>query len=281
MTRRSFTPEGARTLKGFSAPEAKDPSEDGLLSKPRVGPKPPQGATYFEGRRVLKELSPLERWLKLMKLMAPSKGHPYGMSTNAMASELDIPLRVIQDFINSGGAPSKYEASSGYRTEPLRTLADWVDTQMDSKPKEKSAADAESVDTETTRDDFQTDSEAKSDLPEPTPAISAFLEELGGSYVKNGPLLAKLGVERPGELLDFELGGLVAGGVRKLQARRMLAHPHVLDDANAMAKEQGKDQEGGEDTKVALFQLLAQAEAMGLTGMELDAARAAILASNK
>jgi hypothetical protein len=43
--------------------------------------------------------------------MAKSPKHPYGRSSNAVATEADVPLRTLQDFIKSGGSPAKYNSA--------------------------------------------------------------------------------------------------------------------------------------------------------------------------
>jgi len=54
--------------------------------------------------------SPHCRWDKLKELMAKSPKHQYGRSSNAVATEADVPLRTLQDFIKSGGSPAKYNS---------------------------------------------------------------------------------------------------------------------------------------------------------------------------
>jgi hypothetical protein len=91
-------------------------------------------------------LSPLEKWVKLKELMAPSKSNRYGRSGNAVSQEVDVYLATLNDFLKSGGAPTKYDAANRqYQTEPLNKLAEWIDTQSLHDPhgeREKRKVDA-------------------------------------------------------------------------------------------------------------------------------------------
>mmetsp|Transcript_85905 Transcript_85905/g.171946 ORF Transcript_85905/g.171946 Transcript_85905/m.171946 type:complete len:166 (+) Transcript_85905:103-600(+) len=85
-------------------------------------------AISFQGRRRLVALSPLERWTKLKEMMSANSEQPYGRSTNAVSQEAGVYLTTLNDFLKSGGAPTKYDAEMReYRTKPLQKLAEWID----------------------------------------------------------------------------------------------------------------------------------------------------------
>lgn len=57
--------------------------------------------------------------------MAKSPSHPHGRSSNAVATEADVPLRTLQDFVKSGGSPAKYN-NAAQVGRPLREVRVYV-----------------------------------------------------------------------------------------------------------------------------------------------------------
>jgi len=195
------------------------PTPPKMLPPRKAGPR---CATMLDGRRQLVALSPLEMWKKLKIVMGPVAGQKHGMSTNALAAQLDIPLTALNYFLKSGGAPTKFdEQTREYTTEPLRTLAEWLDGQSDApgrvkgKPRGARQAladpDLDAPSTPPTRPAAvsaaacaastprSSSSSSTSSSHRPT-ELGCFLESLGAPFPVYGGALARLGVWAPAQL---------------------------------------------------------------------------------
>jgi hypothetical protein len=79
--------------------------------------------------------SPQSRCTKLRAIMAPSDENPYGKSSNSLSKEADVHLNVFIKFLETGGSPEKFDATTGvYSTSHLRLLAEWIDNHDEPPP---------------------------------------------------------------------------------------------------------------------------------------------------
>ena len=238
----------------------------------------PRHALYIEGQRVLVAPNPLERWLKLKALLAPSEQFPHGRSTNSVAVEVDIPLRTLSDFLKSGGAPAKFDPAAGdYTTEHLVRLAAWVDDQRDVRvrgarrhrpavPLHPAAATGAAAAAATSNGDAEASESrtAYNEAASGSDGLSRFLASLGPPFLDYEVVLKDLGAGGAGggSSVGTRLAGdaspgasahaaaaqavgglpferLLDAGVRKLHARRLLDAAAQLQAAAAPSSAHG------------------------------------------
>jgi hypothetical protein len=114
---RDETPPAGISRSSRTPPPQKSPNMAKQRASPGVWP------SAAEKRAV-------DRCAKLRALMAPSDAHPYGHSSNALATELGVHLTVFIQFLNNGGLSQKVDLQTGeYTTAHLRLLAEWIDEQ--------------------------------------------------------------------------------------------------------------------------------------------------------
>jgi hypothetical protein len=193
-----------------------------------------------------------------------------GRSTYAVSKEADVHLKVLLDFLSTGGSPQNYrEEEQTYNRDHLNRLARWIDV-TDAPPSaglgvireavvetdgssDRSASSSRSVSRSVSRANSgrqltggaTTGSSSKKQQQqqqqrEPS-VLDEFLESVDSRLVSTGVghRLVALGVTRPGQVHDLSLRQLThEAGVKKLLARRLKNAEAVHFDAERMRRGQ-------------------------------------------
>ena len=174
--------------------------------------------------------------------MKPADEATCGRSAYSLAKDAEVHLKIVLDFLGSGGCPQNFDAETQqYNREQLQRLATWIDDQelppsaslrvIQEMTEELSSTTTSRSSTPRTSDDgiFRS-----SKIRAPT-VLDSFLETVDKTLLSCAGKLVEQ-ARRPGDFHEMTLAQLVECGVKKLKARKLKNHPWVHFDAERIRR---------------------------------------------